>query len=648
MTTLSGSALPYLKGFDTYIASAAAHDQDRPGGPSARVEYTSTVGDCAPETYVGDVLRTRLAYGKSDLEIDAYSYVLSHSHEELDPADDDMGAVAHGLARAWAEEAWPGRQVKIVTQRDNGRWEGGDDNRAWVEGHWHSHIVVANVAEEPVTLRWTDAKGIEKTKTYAAGRAIDGDLKNIFRLRRVTDDVVMREWKYDNAAYIEKCQKISEGSAAKQDLAQRAERGYSTYDEVRVKLRAAASQAADWDDYVARCQSSAVDVRVRGTAGVSYSWVGDDGLERKARARGKTGIGPEFTRAEVEARCAANAATLARGQTLAAPEPTLVVPTSTVGPDRPRPRYFTADGRPPWEQDEADYASYVRQTGGTYEGRAAQAVATGEAVAGVTLTRDTDDRVTAAVDAGAGPMVVDVDPTLAARVHEVESREAAVARAEARAAKTIQSAQDDATTLRRQARADEAARVRTEWAAIRPQLIAEAEAAGRQHGQAAWERDERPALVTAARVEGFKRGHAEGRQEVTDELEAAREARRAAAEQLREISGLTPEEAAERVLDEHTVKARVALTRYRVPKVAYDADGTPHRVTGADGKPAITTAWDQMKTDVARGPGRAADVTVGQARRAGRQARQDLASHTERVHNGRSRDTNSRDRAFGE
>ena len=119
MTTLSGSSLPFVKGFDDYLSKASAHDQDRPGGPSARVEHVSTLGDCRPESFVGDMLRTRLAYGKGELEIDAYSYVLSHSHEELDPSDDQLGAVAHGLAREWAREAWPGRQVKIVTQRDN-------------------------------------------------------------------------------------------------------------------------------------------------------------------------------------------------------------------------------------------------------------------------------------------------------------------------------------------------------------------------------------------------------------------------------------------------------------------------------------------------------------------------------------------------
>ena len=37
MTTLSGSSLPFVKGFDDYISKSSAHDQDRPGGPSARV-----------------------------------------------------------------------------------------------------------------------------------------------------------------------------------------------------------------------------------------------------------------------------------------------------------------------------------------------------------------------------------------------------------------------------------------------------------------------------------------------------------------------------------------------------------------------------------------------------------------------------------
>lgn len=517
MTTLSGSSLPFARGFDDYLSKASAHDQDRPGGPSARVEHVSTLGDCRPETFVADMLRTRLAYGKGGLEIDAYSYVLSHSHEELDPGDDELGAVAHGLAREWAREAWPGRQAKIVTQRDNGRWEGDGDERVWVDGHWHSHVVVANVAEQDVTLRWRNADGDELVKSYPAGRAIDGDLKNIFRLRHVTDDVVMREWRYDNAAYVEACQRFADGAASKQDLAQRAERGYSTYDQVRLKLRTAAAQSTDWDDYVARCQAAAVDVRVRGKSGVSYSWVGDDGLERKARARGKDGIGPEFTRAEIEARCAETVAAMERGETLEAPVQELVVPTTTVAPDRPRPVYLTEDGRPPWADDQAleAYAQRVRERGGTYEGRAAQALVTG--VDGVELSRD-GDGVTATVDVGAGPLVVDVEPELVARVAEADAITAS-AKADARTIRSTATKDAAATTLRARRQAEE--------------IVSDAEAdAGqiRAKAQAAWERDEKPRLVeaTKAGVQTELAGYKETRKsEIDQELQEYADEQRA-------------------------------------------------------------------------------------------------------------------------
>lgn len=643
------SATKNAYGLDLYLSPAtAAHDQSNPGGPSVRVAHCSTIGDCTPETFLEDVGRVREDFAKTSLELETYHVILSHSHEELDPDSEFEVWLAHDFAREQMARAFPGRQIKIVTQADNGRWEAaGTAEKIWVKGKVHSHCQIANVAEEAVELTWRDADGNSSTAHYPAGRAFSSAMKNIHRVRAVTDEVVLQRFQYDNQAFMQSCREHARtagmGTGDRKTLARQAEGKSSHYDELRMRLRIARAQATDWDDYTARLAADGVEVKRRGGHGdgVSYKWLDTP----PARAGGRSGVGDDYKYAAVVEQCERNAQSLKRGEELATPARSLVVPTSSLAQDRPRPVYLTEDGKPPWQQGEDSYAAHVRQTGGTYEGRAAQALATGEPGEGVTLTRDTDDRVTAAVDAGAGPLVVDVDPALLSRVHEVESREAAVTRAEARAAETIQSAKDEATTIRRQARADEAARVRTEWAAMRPQVIAEAEAAGRQHGQAAWERDERPALVTAARVEGFKRGHAEGRQEVTDELEAARKDRRAAAEQLREVSGLTPEEAAERVLDEHTVKARVALTWYRVPKVAYDADGTPHRVTGADGKPAVTNAWEQMKTDVAHGPGRTDDVTVGKARRAGRQDRQNLADRAERQ-KARSREKR-KDKGFG-
>lgn len=506
MTTLSGSALPFVKGYDVYISLSAPHDLTRPGGPSARVEYQSCLGDCQPGTYVGDIMRTRLAFGKPDLEIDAYSYVLSHSHEELDPNNDFHGWIAHQLAREWAREAWPGRQVKIVTQRDNGRWEEDEHGeRVWVEGKWHSHIVVANVAEQAVTLQWADADGIEKTKHYKPGRAIDGDLKNIFRLRRVTDAVVLREWRYDNQAYVEACRQFSEGAASKQDLAQRAERGYSTYDEVRLKLRTAAALATDWDDYTARCQAAAVDVATRGAGGVSYSWVDDAGLERKARAKGKNGIGPEFTKGEIEKQCEQNAEVLARGGQLEVPEQALVVPTSTVAPDRPRPQYQTPDGKPPWEAADAlaAYEARVRSTGGTYEGRVARALVTGEPVEGVTLEHRSDTEVVATVDAGDGPLRGDVDPVLAQRVAEVRRAETKLDADQEQLRQGQQQVTEGAQQVIAEHEAVTAARAA--WEEVeKPALEKEVTAEATKVALADWEQNEKPKLIAAAKAEGTK------------------------------------------------------------------------------------------------------------------------------------------------
>lgn len=596
MTTLSGSPLYFMKGFDEYVSSHAAHDQDRPGGPSARVEYMSCVGDCAPLTFAGDVRRTALAYGKGDLEVDAYSYVLSHSHEELDPAADELGAVAHGLAREWVAEAFPGRQAKIVTQRDNGRWEGEGDDRQWVEGHWHSHIMVANVAEQEVTLRWTDAKGVEKVKHYKAGRAIDGDLKNIFRLRHITDEVVMRQWKYDNAAYVEACRRYNEGAAAKMDYAQRAEQGYSTYDEVRLKLRTAAAQAVHWDDYVTRCQAAAVDVKTRGAggAGVSYAWVGDDGLERKARARGKTGIGPEFTRAEIEKRCEQNVAVLERGGELEIPEQVLVAPSTTVAPDRPRPQYLTEDGRPPWESTEAlaEYERKVQATGGTYEARAERALATGEPVEGVELICE-DSAVVATVDAGDGAVVFDIDAALAERVAEIDAAQAALAEREAtfeaKRAETVtavNAAIDESNE--KFARADEAlaaAQVDREAAAAeRAHARTEGYDAGLDEGRAAWEESNGPSYREKVREVAVEKWETETapalRDEIRTEIEAEMRDARDEAQQARNDAQQALDEARRRrdaipVYDPAEAEKHSPAELIRNLKKMKDATGKP-------------------------------------------------------------------------
>ncbi|MFT3663249.1 MAG: hypothetical protein QM809_18355 [Gordonia sp. (in: high G+C Gram-positive bacteria)] len=598
MTTLSGSTLYDAGGFDDYLSSAASHDQDNPHGASARVELMSTLGDCSARTFMDDLRRTRVAYGKAHLEVEAYSYVLSHAHEEADPLDDEAGRRVHELAREWAADAFGGRQVKLVTQRDNGRWEGDGDDRIWVEGHWHTHIVVANVAEEPVTLRWTDAEGVVRTKHYRAGRAIDGDLKNIYRLRGITDDVVLRRWGYDNKAYVEACRRFNEGSASKQDLAQRAERGYSTYDQVRVKLREARSQADSWTDYVTRLQAVAVDVRVRGKSGVSYAWVGDDGLERKARARGKAGIGAEFTRVEVEKQCATNAETLARGESLEAPEPVLVMPSTTVLPDRPKPVYLTPDGRPPWEQADAreDYVEYVKATGGTYEGRAAEALgvdAETAARAGVDIGVETGT-VVATVDAGDGPVGFEIDAGIVERRLELESAEARFDRHVEQASAALDSRAAAIETDRTAAvaagraeglaagRADAVTAVREETRQARAEAektgYIAGERAGRTAAETVWATETEPALRRRVRTEV----ESEVRAELKEDVDAAAEDRRAAAAERRQAA----DEAA-RIRAEAAARAEKMLT-----EAAAELEVVQGLHTEADARLARISAWD--------------------------------------------------------
>lgn len=605
MTTLVGSAVDDPVSLDGYMGTAPAHDQDNPRGPSQRAEYVSTVGDCTPETFVPDMRRTALAFGQTSLVREAYSYVLSHSHEELDPTNDFHGWLAHQLAREWVARTFPGRQAKLVTQRDNGRWEGEGDDRRWVEGHWHTHVMVANVAEQEVTLRWTSADGDELVKHYKAGRAIDGDIKNIYRLQGMVDEVVLERWHYDNAAYVDSCRRFSEGQVAKADLAQRAARGYSNHDQVRLKLREALAQSDGWSDYVTRCQAMAVDVQVHGQSGVSYAWVGDDGLERKARARGKTGIGPEFTRAEVEKRCEANAAALERGETLDVPEPVLVPLTPTVAPDRPRPQYLTADGKPPWddEQAQAAYADAVRERGGTYEGRAARALVSGEPTPGVELTRGDDGRVSARVDVGEGPLAVDVDAGLVERARRIESLEAD---ARTQADEIVSAAEAQAGTI--------TAEAQTTAEAVKVKTLADA-------------RDEAAMIKADARTEGLEEGRQAARDAAREEVSDKRVAAEA---KLLEASGLSREQATEMVREEFRVKARSALQRYPVKKVGYDADGNPSPVIGDDGKPVVTNAWEQLRTDMAQDRGSDKDLTLGQASQQGRKFRKKVAEGASR------------------
>ncbi|MFJ7619818.1 hypothetical protein ACIQYZ_13555 [Rhodococcus erythropolis] len=404
-------------GLDMYLsASTAAHDQSNPAGPSARVVHCSTLGDCTPKTYLKDVGRVRADFAKTGLALETYHVILSHSHEELDPDDPFHLWLAHRFAREQMARSFPGRQIKIVTQADNGRWEVAADTgeRVWVKGKVHSHCQIANVAEEEVTLEWRDAEGNVKSAHYPAGRAFSSEMKNVLRVRAVTDEVVREMFAYDNEAYMQACRESAEssgmGAGDRKALARQAEGKTSHYDELRMRLRIARASATDWDDYTARLAADGVHVHKRGGRGdgVSYKWLDTPA----ARAGGRSGVGDEYKYAAVVEQCTANAAAIERGEELAVPERTLVVPTNSVAADRPRPVYLTPDGKPPWEDEQsmAETVDRVRATGGTYEGRALRATALPRREPDVALVRVDDGAVVATVQTESGPLVMDVAP----------------------------------------------------------------------------------------------------------------------------------------------------------------------------------------------------------------------------------------------
>lgn len=378
MATTMISPAGSLPALDRYVGNIAAKDHDSPE-PTERAEYCSTIGDCTPETFVARVRENAAQHGKSGLKHEAYHLILSQTHEEADPRDPQAGHRQHAMATALVKRRFPGHMAKLITQRDNGRWiETADGERVWEPGKWHTHAIIANVSSHEAVLELDD--GTERR--YKAGLAIDGAMKDINAIRHGpsgTDELIREHFGYDNSRYVEACRKASAGRgdrATTRDMADRAERGYSSHDEVRVKLREARAVATSWEDYSARLEADAVWTRVTGKSGVSYAWVGTDGVEHFASARsrkGRDGLGNDFTMASIKDQTTLNAERVAAGETLEAPERALV-PAPVAPTERPRPVYLTSDGKPPGEHDLDEYAERVRASGGTVEQRARERI----------------------------------------------------------------------------------------------------------------------------------------------------------------------------------------------------------------------------------------------------------------------------------
>ncbi|MEJ9079301.1 relaxase/mobilization nuclease domain-containing protein [Gordonia malaquae] len=365
MAIVEGGPTDDAAALDFYISNSPAHD-----GSNERWIYESTIGDCSTSTFIDDMRRTRALYGKSDLKVETYHYILSWSHEEIDPNDEYACRLAHEAAEAWAKQAFPGRQIKLTTQRDG------------LGGKVHTHIQVASVAYTDAEVRWTGKGGTPMVIRYAAGRAIDGPMKNLARLREINDRVVAEKFGYDNKEFVDRRGRQG-GRWTAEDARKNADGKYNYRLDAQDRISTALSLATSFDDYRTRLQVAGVTLHERSKEkNLSYEFIDRDGNRRRMRAGGRSGLGGDYMRASVDARIERNAEKVAAGETLTAPDRSAAIPWS-LG-ELERPIYHAPDGSltpgdppgsvPQWKIDRdaamADFAAGAT----TYEGRARKTI----------------------------------------------------------------------------------------------------------------------------------------------------------------------------------------------------------------------------------------------------------------------------------
>lgn len=396
MATLVMSAAGSVGGLHHYLTqgpnAAEAVGKD---GVHERVLIASTVGNCSVETYPDDVAATEDRMGKHPV-VSAFHLVISQSNAEIDPNDPVEILRQHEMMRKLVERGFPGHQALVVSQADNGKavqYPGEAFPRFQVTAHTHG--MVANVAEARGVVEapgYREGGGLSETletRTYEAGRCADFWMTNIERLRWHFDEVVREVCGYDNGKYMLEVRKtvnaaryealglelpadkaareavlsaplkdrivpadheqrnrvLGRDGAGRPQLA-----GLSDRDALKVTLREASALSTSWDEYVERLGSKGVVVQTsgKGGMGVSYEWTGAVSQEPvRARARGRDGLGPMFTRAEVTKQCEANLAKQKAGVTLSAPKEVEVL-SALVPPEKmPKPVYVNTVPPPP-------------------------------------------------------------------------------------------------------------------------------------------------------------------------------------------------------------------------------------------------------------------------------------------------------------
>jgi len=261
-------------GLAHYLLDGDAHD----GTDAGRYVFASGVG-CIASTAAQEFAQTRTRYARQKVRVQAYQIIQSFGADELDADDPDACEKAHAIGLDLLAKCFPGHAGFVVTQVDG-------------VGHClHNHLVVNAIADHDAEFSWTDADGTHHDSHVRAGSLVSSAMRNYWAIQRENDALVSTALGHDNAAYV--------ASHARKKTAPPP--GYDWAADLASIITTEASQASSVDDFRDRLAARRVELRQRGRGGVfSYGYLDATGSFRQSRTGGRSALGDECGRANVE------------------------------------------------------------------------------------------------------------------------------------------------------------------------------------------------------------------------------------------------------------------------------------------------------------------------------------------------------------
>lgn len=240
-----------------------------------------------PETAVRDFAVTRAKYGRRNIHRQAYHEITSYSTQELDRRQPDAKLKALMIEMEKAHRFRPGRQAVIAVESSGHG------------GKIHVHTIHSNLSDAPIK---------HKERRYEAGRAMTAEMAS-WQSTMGNTNTVLRDANfmsriglkaYDNARFVKQRGREAE-KITKDDLDRRSKGKYVWRDDLRARIKAAASVSPNVETFKHRLAADGVDVVERGKEqNFSYAFTDHDVNQRRAKASGSRGLGAAYSRTGVE------------------------------------------------------------------------------------------------------------------------------------------------------------------------------------------------------------------------------------------------------------------------------------------------------------------------------------------------------------